>query len=119
MYVRVLTATMLATAASHAHAEQLDAFLQETLTSDPEIAGADALVRAAEAGVDIDRSVRLPTMALDATAQVQTSSRLYGARRLATLNLGINLDLPLYTGGGSDMAHPVVRRRAGGRKGPS
>lgn len=99
MYVRVLTATMLATAASHAHAQQLDAFLQETLTSDPEIAGADALVRAAEAGVDIDRSVRLPTMALDAMAQVQTSSRLYGARRPATLNLGINLDLPLYTGG--------------------
>lgn len=99
MYVRVLTATMLATAASQAHAQQLDATLHETLTSDPQIAGADALVRAAEAGVDIDRSARLPTIALDATAQVQTSNTLYGARRPGTLNVGMSFDLPLYTGG--------------------
>lgn len=99
MYVRVLTATVLATAAGQAHAQSLDAALQDTLTSDPQVAGADALVQAAQAGVDINRSARLPTIALDASAELRTNDTLYGARRAQALNLGLSFDLPLYTGG--------------------
>lgn len=99
MRVRVLTATVLATAASQGHAQQLDAALNETLTSDPQIAGADALVRAAVAGVEINRSARLPTVVLDANAQPQISDTLYGARRADIFNLSVRFDLPLYTGG--------------------
>lgn len=99
MHVRLLTATVLATAASQAHAQQLDAALQKTLTSDPQIAGADALVRAAEAGVDINRSARLPAVVVDANAQHQIGDMQFGTRRADVVNLSVRFDLALYTGG--------------------
>ena len=99
MHVRLLTATVLATAASQAHAQQLDAALKKTLTSDPQIAGADALVGAAEAGVEIDRSARLPQVFLDANAQHQIGGTQYNPRRADMINASVRFDLALYTGG--------------------
>jgi len=99
MHVRLLTATVLATAASQAHAQQLDAALNKTLTSDPQIAGADALVGAAEAGVEIDRSARLPQVFLDANAQHQIGGTQYNPRRADMINASVRFDLALYTGG--------------------
>ncbi len=99
MRVRVLTATVLATTASQVQAQQLNAALRDTLTSDPQIAGATARVRAAEAAVDISWSARLPTLAVDGNAQVATNDTTYGPPRAGGLNVGLRFDLALYTGG--------------------
>jgi len=99
MRVRVLTATVLATAAGQVHAQQLDAALRETLNADPQIAGANARVRAAEAVVDISRSARLPSLALDGNAQVTVHDTTYGPPRAGAFNATLRFDLALYTGG--------------------
>jgi len=99
MYVRALTATMLAATASQAHGQRLEAALQDTLTSDPQIAGADARVQAAEAGVDIERASRLPTLGVDVRAGYQLDQTLLGSLRTQTLGVGAGFDMPLYSGG--------------------
>ena len=99
MYARALTATILAATASQAHAQRLDAALRDTLVSDPEIAGAEAGVRGAEANVDIVRSTRSPVVAVDARAGYRVDDTLIGPRRRDALGVGLSLDIPLYTGG--------------------
>ena len=99
MYARALTATILAATASQAHAQRLDAALRDTLVSDPEIAGAEAGVRGAEANVDIVRSARSPVVAVDARAGYRVDDTLIGPRRRDALGVGLSLDIPLYTGG--------------------
>ena len=99
MYLRALTVTALAATASQVHGQQLDAALRDTLSSDPQIAGAEALVEGAEAGVDLSRANRSPTLGLDARVGYQVNDTLYGLQRAQALSLGISLDIPLYTGG--------------------
>jgi len=99
MYVRALTATVLAATASQAQGQRLDTALRDTLTSDPEIAGADASVRAAEAGVALSRADRFPALDLDTHAGYRTDDPLSGAVRMPTLGLALQFDVPLYTGG--------------------
>lgn len=99
MYVRALTATVLAATASQAQGQQLDAALRDTLTSDPQIAGAEAGIRAAEAEVDLNRSARLPTLSLDARGGFRRDDTLYGPRDTRTLGFGLSAGVPLYTGG--------------------
>ncbi len=99
MYVRALTAGVLATAASHVQAQQIDVALHETLTSDPQISAEQAAVRAAEASVDISRSARLPTISIDGRAMLQTDDGLNSLQRRRTYGISARLDLPVYAGG--------------------